>query len=181
MLILGLLGVLSIGAVVLGLAMAPPTTDLMVHNGAGETVLAPSLTALYANQSTREYIKVVYTAPDQATESLLKAGPGSPATRTVHVQGTRATKALAPFAQMQKVTGFTAKGSKFTAQVPASTLYPPRLAPAVKGTVNYVVSLTGGYLVSVLESFNVHTPVGTQTGSYQYLVTAIGGQPVQGH
>jgi hypothetical protein len=183
LLILGLLGVLSVGAVVLGLKWSPPTSDLLVHNGAGELTYATHLTALYSNQSTQQHIRVVYTAPDHVTESLLSGGPGSPPKRTVHVKGAQAARALGPFVTIQKVTGFTAKGPDFVASEPASSLYrnlPEALRAKVSGTVTYQVTLNGGYMINMLESFNVHTPVGSQTGSYQYKITTINGQPA-GH
>jgi hypothetical protein len=136
---------------------------------------------VYSNKVNGETIRVTFTAPDRATESLLKGGPGSPAVKTVHVKGTRAIQSLDPFAKMQTVNGFKAKGSAFTATEPASTLYTAQRAPAVKGSVVYLVTLQGGYLVNVHESFDVHTPIGTQTGAFQYRVTSIGGQPVPGH
>jgi hypothetical protein len=181
LLIVGLMGLLAVGAVVLGLAMAPSTPDLLVHNGAGELLYAPSLTALYSNKTSGEYIRIVWKSPDHATESLLKGGPGSPAVRTVHVKGARASETIVPLTKMQTVTGFEAKGSDFAAQQPASSLFTAQRAPQVKGTVKYLVTLHGQFLVNVVESFNITTPVGTQTGAYQFRVTTIGGQPVPSH
>jgi hypothetical protein len=179
-LVLGLLGALSVGAVILGLSMAPSTPDLLVHNGAGELTYASSLTAVYSNKANSEYISVHYVNPDQVTEALLQGGPHGTPSRAQHVQGTRAARALTPFTKMQTVTGFTASGANYVATEPASSLYTTGRGKAVTGTVKYLVTLQDGFLVNVVQTFNAQTPVGPFKGTYQYQVTHVNGQPVGG-
>jgi hypothetical protein len=177
-LVLGLLTVLAAGAVALGLLLAPATPNLAVHNGAGETLLAPSLTAYYSSSEPRATVRIVYTAPDRLTESLLAHGPGSRPVRSVTIKGSRAVKALQPFEQLQQITGFTARGARFVAVQQASALVPADEASQISGSVVYSAALSGGYLVDVLDRFRVTTPSGTERGTDHYRVTSIGGQPV---
>lgn len=178
-LVLGLLTVLAAGAVALGLLLAPATPDLTVHNGAGETLLAPSLTAYYSSVSpSRETVRVQYQAPDRMTETLLAAGPGSRPLRSRTITGSQAAKILQPFDQLLKITGFTPAGGRFVGQQPASTLVPAAEASQVSGIVRYDVQVSGGYVVDVTESYRVTTPAGAQRGVYRYQVTSVGGQPV---
>jgi hypothetical protein len=177
-LVLGLLTVLTAGAVALGLLLAPATPDLTVHNGAGETLLAPSLTAYYGLSSPRATFRIVYQAPDQLTETLLAAGPGSRPVRSVTVKGSQAAKGLQPFDQLQRITGFTPVGSRFVAHQRASTLVAPSEATEVSGTVVYTATVSGGYVVGLTESFRVTTPSGVESGVDHYRIVRIGGQPV---
>lgn len=176
---LGLLTVLAAGAVALGLLFAPATPDLVVHNGAGETLLAPSLTAFYSSvRPTKETVRIEYRAPDHLTETLLAAGPGSRPVRSRILTGSSAVKALQPFDQLQQITGFTPVGSGFVAHRSASTLVPASESLQVSGTVTYDATVSGGSLVGITESYHVTTPIGTEHGVFHYLVTSIGGQPV---
>ena len=175
-LILALLTVGAIGAAVLGLVLAPKTADLTVHNGAGETVLAPSVTALFSSDSPAERVRVVFTSPDRVTEILL--GPNGKAVKSVSAQGNEALRALQPFQQIQKVTGWKASGSRFVASTPASSLVPAAEAPEVRGTITYSAAVSNGYLVDVLERYQVATPAGTEKGTDRYQVLRIAGQPV---
>jgi hypothetical protein len=179
-LVLGLLGALSVGAVILGLSMAPTTADLLVHNGAGELTYASSLTATYSNKARAEYVRVHYVNPDEATEALLQGGPHGTPSHREYAHGTKAMQAIAPFTKVQKVTGFTASGSNYLATEPASSLYTTARGRAVTGTVKYLVTLQDGYLVNLVQTFNVQTPVGPFKGQYQYQVTHINGQPISG-
>lgn len=177
-LVLGLLTVLSAGAVALGLLLAPATPDLTVHNGAGETLLTTSLAAYYSLSSPRATFHIVYRAPDRLTETLLAAGAGSRPLRSVTVKGSQAAKGLQPFDQLQRITGFTPVGSAFVARQPASSLVPPSEATQVSGTVVYAATVSGGYVVGLTESFRVTTPSGVESGVDHYRVVRIGGQPV---
>jgi hypothetical protein len=177
-LILGLLTVLTAGAVALGLLLAPATSDLTVHNGAGETLLASSVTAYYSLSSPRTTYRIEYTAPDRLTETLLAGGPGSKPVRSVSIKGSQASRALQPFQQLQRITGFNPAGARFVAKQSASTLVPANERTEVSGTVAYSAGLTSGYVVSVTESYDVTTPSGAERGTDHYLVTSIGGQPV---
>ena len=177
-LILGLLTVLSAGAVVLGLLLAPATPDLTVHNGAGETILAPSVTAYYSLSSPKTTYRIEYTAPDRLTETLLSGGPGSKPVRSVSIKGSQASRALQPFLQLQRITGFTPIGARFVARQSASTLVPASERTEVSGTVAYAAAVTNGYVVGVTESYHVTTPSGLERGTDHYRVTSIGGQPV---
>ncbi len=177
-LILGLLSVLSAGAVALGLLLAPATADLTVHNGAGETLLAPSVTAYYTVSSPRATYRIKYTAPDRLTETLLSRGPGSRPLRSVSLRGSQASRALQPFDQLQRITGFTPVGAGFVARQSASTLVPADERTQVSGTVSYAATLHSGYVVGVTESYRVTTPSGVERGTDHYRITRLGGQPV---
>lgn len=180
MLVLALLGVLSAGAVVLGLELAPATADLVVHNGAGELLAAPSLTAIYSSKTSHIYYKIVFESPDRATESLLADGPNSPPSRSVHVTGTGALMAVSPFSAMETVTGFEAVGPRFVAERSAKSLSPAALRSRVSGTIRYSVSVVTGYLVDVVESFHIVFPAGAESGTDDYRVTRIAGQAAPG-
>lgn len=177
-LLLGLLTVLTAGAIALGLLLAPATPDLTVHNGAGETLLASSVTAYYSLSSPRATYRIEYTAPDRLTETLLAGGPGSRPVRSVSIKGSQASRALQPFDQLQRITGFTPAGAGFVAKQSASTLVPVSERTEVSGTVSYTAAVHSGYVVSVIESYHVTTPSGVEQGTDHYRVTHIGGLPV---
>jgi hypothetical protein len=186
--VLGLLTVLAAGAVVLGLSEAPATADLLVHNGAVATVGASSLTAVYQDGTTGRYVRVEYRSPDQTTEYLLKDGPNSAPVQTQHVPASEAKSVLNPFSQLELVTGFKAQGPDFVAVSSATPFLPPAERQAVKGTIRFVASVATGFLVHVVESYHLTirttTPTGTRTsprtGTDDFKVTAIGGEPAPG-
>jgi hypothetical protein len=179
LLIVGVLTILTAGAVVLGLAQAPRTANLTVHNGAGETVNAPSLTAVYSSSSPAETVRVVLRAPDRVTESLLEGGPAGAPVRTITEAGSGAVRrALAPLGGLLAVTGFTARGSAFVATRSASTLVAPDEASQVSGSIQYTATVSGGYLVGLTERYHVTVPGGTESGTDRYQITRIGGQRV---
>lgn len=179
-LVLGVLTLLAAGAIVLGLVLAPTTADLTVHNGAGEILLAPSLTAYYRSVNPPETLRIAYTAPDRLEETLLSAGPGSKPVRSRTIKGSRAAAALKPFDQLLTITGFSPVGSHFVAVAPFATFVPSSEAQLVSGSVTFVTTVRGGYTVGVTERSRVKTPNGTQRGTFVYTVTSVDGQPVTG-
>src|SRR5580704_8784891 len=88
-LILGILTVLALGAVALGLVLAPTTADLTARNGAGEVLLAGNVTAIVA-QPNSPLLRAVYVAPDYGHLSTLKG------TRSQTVPADQAKTLLAP-------------------------------------------------------------------------------------
>ena len=180
MLVLALLGVLSIGAVATGLVLAPSTPDLVVHNGLGETSLAPSFTYyVRSSAAPAETVRVSFTAPDRLTESLFRGRVTGRPVRTVSAKGTYARQAaLKPFNELQNVEGFSASGPNFVATRSASSLVSPNEASQVSGSVHYTATVNSGYLVRLVAQYHYSTPGGTETGTDRLLVTTIGGQPV---
>jgi hypothetical protein len=182
MLILTLLGVLSLGAAATGLVLAPATGDLTVHNGSGETILAPSFTYyVHSSAAQDETIRVSYTAPDRVTESLFRGSVTGRPVRTVSASGSYARQAaLRPLNEVQNVTGFTPSGPSFVATRSASSLVSPAEANQVSGSVRYTATVTGGYLVGLIAQYHYSTPAGAESGTERLRVTSIGGQPVGG-
>lgn len=170
--VLALLTVLALGAAVLALSEAPATSDLTVHNGAGETLATPSLSALYSSSSPVETVRVDLLGPDLLKETLLKGGP----VKTLTIKGSRSQEVLGPFSALLKITGFSARGSTYVATEPASTLVPPDEASQVTGSIRYTATVSGGYLVDLVEHYTVKTPGGPESGTYHYRITDLGGQ-----
>lgn len=173
-LILGLLTVLAVGMAVLGLSEAPPTADLTVHNGAGETLTAPSFTARFTYKSSPEVIKVQFLAPDQVTETLVRGGPTGRPPESRTVKGPSALKVLEPVSELLKIDGFVQHGSTYVGSQPIADLIPASEAREVSGTIRYAVTVTGGYVVKVAYHETVLTPEGTETDSGTFHVTTIG-------
>ncbi len=177
-LILCLLVGLAVGAAVLGLRQAPPGADLAVHNAAGETLAAPSLSAVYTSASGSEVVGVAYRAPAQAVETLIKGGPIGTPHQVAHVTGKKALGALGPVDQLLKVDGFISHGSTYVGSEPVSSLVTATEARQVSGSIRFAVTVHGGYVVKVVEREIVTTPAGSETGGGTYRIDSIAGQRV---
>jgi hypothetical protein len=169
---------LAVGAAVLGLRQAPPGADLAVHNAAGETLAAPSLSAVYTSASGSEVVGVAYRAPAQAVETLIKGGPIGTPHQVAHVTGKKALGALGPVDQLLKVDGFISHGSTYVGSEPVSSLVTATEARQVSGSIRFAVTVHGGYVVKVVEREIVTTPAGSETGGGTYRIDSIAGQRV---
>jgi hypothetical protein len=175
--IVSLLTVLAIGAAILGLSQAPSTADLTVHNGTGETLQNPDLTAIFRSNSPAETVRVVVRASDRVSETLLEGGPGGAPLRTVSRTGSKAvTEALQPLSALLKISGFAPRGSSYVATQQASTLVSPAEASEVSGSINYIATVRDGYLVALVERYRVTVPGGTESGTDYFRITDIGGR-----
>jgi len=177
-LVLSLLAVLAIGALVLGLSEAPATADLTVHNGAGETLGSASVGALYSSSSPVETVRVDLLGPDLLKETLLRGGASGVPEKTLTIKGSRSQEVLEPFSALLKITGFSPHGSTYVATESASTLVPPDEASQVTGSIRYTATVSGGYLVDLVEHYTVTTPGGPEAGTYHYQITDLGGQRI---
>jgi len=177
-LVLSLLTVLALGALVLGLSEAPATADLTVHNGAGETANSTSVSALYSSSSPVETVRVDLLRPDLLKETLLKGNTAGVPEKTLTIKGSRSQQVMEPFSALLKITGFSAHGSTYVATEPASALVPPDEASQVTGSIRYTATVSGGYLVDLVEHYTVTTPGGPEAGTYHYRITDLGGRRI---
>jgi hypothetical protein len=177
LLVLAIVGVLTVGAVVLGLEQAPATADLLVHNAAGELIAAPSFTA-QETVGPKEYVRLDYTAPDHFSESLITSGRVE---KMIRLKATQVPNALATFGLVGVKGLFKAKGSEFVASEPAADLYPAADRSRVKGTAKFVVKVRTGYVVDEDESIRVIIAGGTdRSAGGDLVIKRIGGQAVGG-
>jgi len=171
--------VLAIGAVVLGLVMAPTTTDLTVSNGAGQTLLASQVNALYTRSGTPAVVKVEYVAPDFGRQTIVAGVPGH---HSLTVHGAKAKALLAPVSDVLNISGFTKTGTHsgtvYVGSESASKLVPPSEAALVSGTLQAKVTVLNGYVTNVVETLNVHTPGGSNTQGIRYRITEVDGWKV---
>src|SRR5580704_17514850 len=98
-LILGILTVLALGAVALGLVLAPTTANLTAHNGAGEILLAGRVTALYS-ETGRSPGRFEYVAPDTLNVSLVNG------TQSQTFRGSQVKAFFGPLTTVLSVTNF---------------------------------------------------------------------------
>lgn len=146
--ILGVLGLLAAGGLVLGVVQSPTPTDLQVHNGAGETLLAGRVTGSYrASNLKGEVISFDFTAPDRATVVATKTNGTVAGRQNVH--GTQATGVLEPVRALLSIHHFTERSGVFRSIEPAANLVAPNLRSQVTGTYEVAVRLGGGYVVQV--------------------------------
>jgi hypothetical protein len=148
LLLVGLLGLLAAGGVVLGLVQSPTPTDLLVHNGAGETLSATRIVGTYTSSNLRgDVIDFVFTAPADATE-VAKTASGAVAGRRT-VGGPTAIAVLQPVQALLSLHRFTEHGGAYMSTKPAADLVPPSQRAHVSGTYVVQVRLEGGYVVQV--------------------------------
>lgn len=174
--------VLAIGAVILGLVLAPNTTTLTVRNGVGEVAEAGQVTALVHQPSRGTVLRITYVAPDYGKETLLAGGPaglGHPS-KTYH--GKQAKTLLGPVTELVKATSFTKTGTgaatRYHGRIAGATLVTPAEAALVHGYLAVTVKVTNGYVVDVLEKAHLHTPLGATRGVIRYGVTQVDGWTV---
>jgi len=168
-LILGILTVLALGAVALGLVLAPTTANLTARNGAGEVLLAGNVTAVVA-QPNSPPIRVVYVAPDYGRESTLKGS------RSRTLPAEQAKTLLAPVSRVLQVTDFTqARPSVYVGTVPLDKLFSPTEAASIHGTFTVTATVSNGYVVKVVEQANLRSGAQRTTSGLTYRITTVGG------
>ena len=147
-LLVGVLGLLALGAAIYGFETQPTTTDLKIHNAAGETVRAQSLSGTIT-ESTVPGAKILFTYDAPATLTARVRGPGqSNAPRTT--TGPTAQQALSPVAGLERLKGFTDQGSVYLQSQPLD-LVTPSAGATIKGSVRTVATVATGYVVQVQE------------------------------
>ncbi len=168
-LILGVLTVLALGAVALGLVLAPTTADLTARNGAGETLLAGNVTAV-VTQPGSPVLRAVYIAPDYGHLSTLKGAQS----KTLH--GPQAKGLLSPLTKVLQVTSFTqSRPSVYVGTVPLDKLLSPAQAAAVQGTFTVTATVSNGYVVKVVEQANLRAGTRRTTSGLTYRITTVNG------
>ena len=147
-LILGLLTLLAAGGAVLGAFQAPTGTDLAVHNGAGETLLADSVAGSYTtSQLNGVVVSFHFRAPGRASE--VATGPTGKVEGRRSLTGSQASGVLDPVREVLALPAFSAHGSLYQSVLPASILVPSATRARVTGTYRTRVQLQGGYVVAV--------------------------------
>ena len=147
-LILGLLTLLAAGGGVLGALQAPTGTDLAVHNGAGETLLASTVVGSYTtSQLNGVVVSFRFSAPDSVKEVATSATGKVEGRRSV--TGSQASGVLDPVRQLLSLQAFSPHGSLYQSVQPASVLVAPATRKRVSGTYRTRVELQSGYVVAV--------------------------------
>lgn len=147
--IVGLLGLLTGGAAVVGALQAPTGADTTVHNDASQTLAADRVAGHYQASYLRgAVISFVYTAPGQATEVAKDAKGNVKGRRSVH--GVEATGLLEPVRELLSDSHFSEHGSVYVSTRPAATLVPRAQRATVSGDLVTTVSTHSGYIVGVL-------------------------------
>lgn len=145
--ILGVLSLLAAGALVLGLVQAPTGTDLVVHNGAGETLQASAVTGHYTESDLGSDV-ISFTYVPGSTH-LVERGPHGKVLGQRSVAGANAIGILEPVQALLGIDHFTAHGSTYRSTEPVADLVPANERREVKGTYRTTVRLAGGFVVGV--------------------------------
>ncbi len=176
--VLGVLTLLAAGAVVLGLFQAPKTPNLVVHNGAGEAILAKQLTIVFTTPATTQREAIDYQAPQTAVVRIYN---GSTVLRRTVVRSPQVpVQIFQPFRELQTVNNFqAAPANRFVGTFPAADLVPPNERAFVTGTVHATATVTNGYVVRLRLVATLTTPAGTSSGEQTYCVSRIDGSRVQ--
>lgn len=146
-LILGVLSLLVAGAVVLGTVQAPTGTDLAVHNGAGETLGASSVTGHYtASYLGADVVSFTYVP---GLTRVVARGPHGKVQGHRSVSGADAAGILEPVQALLSIPNFIEHGSLYESTEPVADLVPTNERTAVSGSYRTAVRLAGGYVVSV--------------------------------
>ena len=146
--LLGVLALLAVGGAVLGAFQAPTGTDLAVHNGAGETLLAGHVVGNYTTSQLKGVtVSFDFRAPDRVHE--VATGPTGKVQGRRNVTGTQASTVLDPVRQLLSLQSFSPHGSLYESVQPASILVPPATRQRVRGTFQTRVQLQGGFVVAV--------------------------------
>ncbi len=172
--LVGVLGLLAAGGAVLGAFQAPTGTDLAVHNGAAQTLLADRVTGSYTtSQFTGTVISFDFRAPDRSTETA--RGPTGKVEGHRTVTGAPATGVLGPVRRLLDIANFSTQGAYYSSTQPASVLVPAATRAKVTGTYRTLVQLETGYVVAVL--VRIHANDGTQhvTETMNYRLSRVDG------
>lgn len=152
LILVGILGLLAAGAAILaGVFQSPATTDLVVHNAAGETAGASTVRGTYtATTLAGDTLHFVYQSPDRVTTYF--SGPsGQLNHRPQSATGPTAVRVLLPVTQLQQLDGFTASGSSYVITKPFKDLVARSLRHQVRGTFRATVTVATGYVVRLQE------------------------------
>ncbi len=151
--LVGALGLLAAGGAVLGAFQAPTGTDLAVHNGAGQTLLATRVVGSYtSSELPGTTVKFDFTAPDHLVEKAVEKSGKVEGRRTV--SGSEATGVLTPVRNLLSIRGFSVHGAYYENTQPAANLVTPAERPDVTGTYRTRVELESGYVVGVFIRIN---------------------------
>lgn len=176
-LVLAVMTVLAIGAVILGVVMSPNGTDLAVHNAAGETLRAGTVSGSYTTSTLRgESIEFVYRSPDTVIAHF--SGPVKGVNHAPQTtKGATAANVLSPVKELQTVTGFTGHGSVYLASETIKKLVAPAVRSSVTGTLRAVATVATGYVVRVQEHISA-TQGGRKINQLlDYRLTRVDGWP----
>lgn len=181
-LVLGVLGILTAGAVALGLLEAPASAALAVRNAAGETAMASRLAATFSTRVSGASSAIgasnetaaghfTYTAPDRLTVTGRTFAPGglsSPAT-TNHLKGAAAQQALQPLRLVQHINNFHKQGSAYIGSANISS------GGRALGTLVATVRVNNGFVVLLDTDYRLMTSAGLATERATYRFHEIGG------
>jgi hypothetical protein len=153
-LFLVVLGALAVSAAILGLNQAPSSADLAARNAVGETLLAPSFTAVQTSTASPIVVRVSYSAPD--TLRVLETYQNQHRATTVTGQGVQAQ--LATLARLEH-DSFTKHGSVYVTEESAQS---PTGAKAVELVL---LTVDSGKMVRVDQHVTVTSSGSTQNSS----------------
>lgn len=172
-LILGVLSLLAAGAVALGVAQSPTTTDLAVHNGAGETLGASEVVGHFtASYLGTDVVSFTYR-PGSTTE--VARGPHGALRGKRSVTGAKAIGILEPVQAILTFSNFTQHGSLYQSTEPFANLVPAAERAVVSGTYRTAVQLAGGYVVNVHLAINAIEQGQKVRLTMDYHLTRVGG------
>jgi hypothetical protein len=171
--LLAVLSLLAAGAAILGVFQAPTSTDLAVHNGAGETLEASPVVGFYTTTNlVGEYVTFVFTLPDRAVEEAKTKNGTVKGKRTV--EGATATGVLQPVRALLSLHRFKAHDGEYRIVEPVADLVPAYERSAVSGVYTAVVHMAGGYVVEVDYSINAEEAGQHVSQSLRFLLTQVG-------
>lgn len=171
-LILGVLSLLMAGAVALGVAQSPTTTDLVVHNGAGETLGASEVVGHYTASSLGPDVVSFVYKPGAATE--VARGPHGAVKAKRSVTGASAAAILQPVQALLNIQNFSEHGSVYRSTEPLADLVPASQRSLVSGTYRTEVQLSGGYVVGVHLAINAVEQGQKVSQTVDYRLTRVG-------
>jgi hypothetical protein len=150
-LVLAVMTLLAIGAAILGFEWAPNSTDLAVHNAAGETLKAQTVAGTYTTSTLHgESIQFLFKAPSTVTAHF--TGPVKGVNHKAQTTtGAAAANVLSPVRELGTVSGFTGHGSVYLASETIKNLVTPTVRSSVSGTLRAVATVATGYVVRVQE------------------------------
>ncbi len=167
------MALLAAGGALLGAFEAPTGVDLAVHNDAGETLLASRVVGAYtSSELAGTVITFRFTAPDHVSEEAL--GVSGKVEERQKVAGSKASEVMDPVRALLSLTTFSTHGHYYVDTEPASDLVAPAERAAVTGTYSTKVQLAGGYVVEILQHFDVKEGSQRVTETDEYRLTRVG-------
>lgn len=172
--LVGVLALLVAGGALLGAFQAPTGTDLALHNGAGETLLANHVAGRYTSSGLKGVVvSFDFRAPDHLSE--VARGPNGKVKARRKVSGVVASTILDPIRGLLSIPTFTSHGDVFKSVQPASVLAPASTRSPITGTYRTTAQLEGGYVVAV--SLRIDATDGSEhvAESVEYRFTRVDG------